>query len=94
MASKSIGKLFKTLFPIAFGIFLVVYSYSSTPATVREEILTYIKSANPWFIVASILLAILGHLSRAIRANYLLRPLGYHPSTLANFYFVMMAYYR
>ena len=93
MANKSIGKLFKTLLPIAVGVFLIVYSYLSTPEEVRKEIISYISSANPWFVAASIILALLSHLSRAIRANYLLRPLGYHPSTLANFYFVMMAYF-
>ncbi|MGB0789933.1 MAG: lysylphosphatidylglycerol synthase transmembrane domain-containing protein [Flavobacteriaceae bacterium] len=93
MANKSIGKLFKTLLPIAIGVFLIVYSYLSTPEEIRKEIISYISSANPWFVAASIILALLSHLSRAIRANYLLRPLGYHPSTLANFYFVMMAYF-
>jgi uncharacterized protein (TIRG00374 family) len=93
MANKSIGKLFKTLLPIAIGVFLIVYSYLSTPEEIRKEIISYISSANPWFVAASIILALLSHLSRAIRANYLLRPLGYHPSILANFYFVMMAYF-
>lgn len=93
MANKSIGKLFKTLLPIAIGVFLIVYSYLSTPEEIRKEIISYVSSANPWFVAASIILALLSHLSRAIRANYLLRPLGYHPSTLANFYFVMMAYF-
>ena len=93
MANKSIGKLFKTLLPIAIGVFLIVYSYLSTPEEIRKEIISYVSSANPWFVAASIILALLSHLSRAIRANYLLRPLGYHPSILANFYFVMMAYF-
>ena len=93
MANKSIGKLFKTLLPIAIGVFLIVYSYLSTPEEIRKEIISYISSANPWFVATSIILALLSHLSRAIRANYLLRPLGYHPSILANFYFVMMAYF-
>ena len=93
MANKSIGKLFKTLLPITIGVFLIVYSYLSTPEEIRKEIISYISSANPWFVAASIILALLSHLSRAIRANYLLRPLGYHPSILANFYFVMMAYF-
>ena len=93
MANKSIGKLFKTLLPIAIGVFLIVYSYLSTPEEIRKEIISYISSANPWFVAASIILALLSHLSRAIRANYLLRPLGYNPSILANFYFVMMAYF-
>jgi uncharacterized protein (TIRG00374 family) len=93
MANKSIGKLFKTLLPIAIGVFLIVYSYLSPPEEIRKEIISYISSANPWFVAASIILALLSHLSRAIRANYLLRPLGYHPSILANFYFVMMAYF-
>ena len=57
MASKSIGKLFKTLLPIALGVFLILYSYLNTPEAVRKEILTYIQSANPWFVGASILLA-------------------------------------
>lgn len=79
--------------PIGLGVFLVVYSYLSTDETIRSQIYFYIRQANPLYVGLSLLFALLSHVSRAIRWNYLLRPLGYQTPLLSSFYFVMMAYF-
>lgn len=79
--------------PIGLGVFLVVYSYLSTDEIIRSQIYFYIRQANPLYVGLSLLFALLSHVSRAIRWNYLLRPLGYQTPLLSSFYFVMMAYF-
>jgi len=90
--SKPIKKTLKTLFPIVLGVFLIWYWYSSTSATERDQILYYIKEADLFWVSVSILLGILGHVSRAIRWNYLLEPLGYKPRLSNNVLIILMAY--
>ncbi len=87
-----IKKTLKTLIPIVLGVFLVWYWYSSTSVTERDQILYYIKEANLFWVSVSILLGILGHVSRAIRWNYLLEPLGYKPKLSNNVLIILMAY--
>ena len=79
--------------PIGLGVFLVVYSYLSTDEIIRSQIYFYIRQANPLYVGLSLLFALLSHVSRAIRWNYLLHPLGYQTPLLSSFYFVMMAYF-
>lgn len=74
------------------GVFLVWYWYSSTSVPERDQILYYIKEADLFWVSASILLGILGHVSRAIRWNYLLEPLGYKPKLGNNVLIILMAY--
>lgn len=84
--------ILKTVFPIALGIFLVWYWYNSTSVAERDQILFYIREADLFWVSISILLGILGHVSRAIRWNYLLEPLGYKPKLSNNVLIILMAY--
>ncbi len=90
--NKNIKKTIKLLLPIALGVFLVCYLYSSTTAEQREEILHYIKAADPIWVGISIFIGVLSHVSRAIRWNYLLEPLGYKPSITNNVLIILTAY--
>ena len=85
-------KIIKILLPIALGVFLVWYLYNSTTPDQRTEILNYIKEANPYWVGLSIFIGILSHVSRAIRWNYLLEPLGYSPRTSNNVLIILTAY--
>ena len=89
---NKIKKTLKIILPIALGVFLVWYWYNSTSVTDREKILFYIKEADLFWVAISLLLGMLGHISRAIRWNYLLEPLGYRPSTTNNVFLILMAY--
>ncbi len=86
-------KALKTILPIAFGVFLVWYSYYKTSPENREQILFYIKEADLFWVAISVALGILGHISRAIRWNYLLEPLGYKPRLRNNALIILMAYF-
>tara|TARA_B100001250_G_scaffold345955_1_gene315602 strand:+ start:697 stop:1641 length:945 start_codon:yes stop_codon:yes gene_type:complete len=67
----------KIFLPLAFGIFLVYYSFQNTSAEDKTTILNSISKANYTFVFLSICIGILSHLSRAIRWKYLMLPLGY-----------------
>lgn len=75
------------------GLGLIGYSYFSTSAEEREQIVFYIKNVDPFWVAISLLLGILSHLSRAIRWNYLLQPLGYQPQISNNLFIVLIAYF-
>lgn len=89
----SLKNKLKTLLPIALGVFLVWYSYNSTSPEDREQILFYIKEADLFWVGISVFIGILSHISRAIRWNYLLQPLGYKPKVSNNVLIILIAYF-
>lgn len=91
--NNQLKKILKTILPIALGVFLVWYWYNSTSPSDREQILFYIKKADLFWVGISIVLGILGHISRAIRWNYLLEPLGYRPKLSNNVLIILMSYF-
>lgn len=90
---KSLKKFLKIFIPIAFGLFLVWYSYNSTTPEERKQIIHYISNASPLWVTISILIGILSHISRAIRWKYLLEPLGYRPKTVNTIFIVLISYF-
>ncbi len=91
--NQQVKKTLKTILPIALGVFLVWYWYDSTAQEDREQIVKYITEADLFWVGSSILLGILGHISRAIRWNYLLEPLGYKPRLTNNIMIILMSYF-
>ena len=91
--TNTVKKNLKTILPIALGVFLVWYSYTSKSPEDRAQILFYITEANPFYVSVSVALGILGHISRAIRWNYLLEPLGYKPKLKNNVLIILMSYF-
>jgi len=90
---KSLKKFLKIFVPIAFGLFLVWYSYNATSPEERRQIIHYISNASPFWVTVSIVLGILSHVSRAIRWNYLLEPMGYRPKIINNIFIVLISYF-
>ncbi len=78
--SKSFKKILSIALPILLGVFLLWYLYYSTTAEQRSMIWNQITNANPYWVGLSILIGVSSHVSRAIRWNYLLEPLGYKAS--------------
>ena len=72
---------------------LVAYSYLITSPEDRTQIAKYIKEANVFWILLSLGIGFLSHLSRAIRWNYLLEPMGYKPRIRNNLLLVLSAYF-
>lgn len=90
---KSLKKFLKIFVPIAFGLFLVWYSYNATTPEQRRQIIDHISNASPFWVTLSILIAILSHISRAIRWRYLLEPMGYRPKLINSILIVLISYF-
>jgi glycosyltransferase 2 family protein len=86
-------KALKLLLPIALGVFLVWYSYHITTPEDRVQIVRYIQGADKFWVGISVLIGILSHISRAIRWNFLLQPLGYKPGITNNVLIILIAYF-
>ncbi|MBT8322115.1 MAG: flippase-like domain-containing protein, partial [Eudoraea sp.] len=91
--NKKLVRFLKIILPIALGLFLVWYSYAITSETDRQQILKYTREADPFWVGISIVIGMLSHISRAIRWNYLLAPLGYRPRIMNNILIILMAYF-
>ena len=91
--TKELKKILKIILPIALGVFLVWYSYSITSEEDRTQIIRYIKEADLFWVGLSVFIGILSHISRAIRWNYLLEPMGYTPKVSNNIFIILIAYF-
>ena len=91
--NASLKKFLKIAVPILIGLGLVYYSYTSTTPEDRERIFEAIKSADPIWVFLSIFIGILSHVSRAIRWNYLLEPMGYRPKLMNNILIILTSYF-
>ncbi|WP_343488174.1 lysylphosphatidylglycerol synthase transmembrane domain-containing protein [Allomuricauda sp. d1] len=89
----SLKKTLKLIVPITLGLFLVWYSYQSTTPEEWKQILRYISNASPFWVGLSVIIGILSHISRAIRWNYMLKPLGYQPKLINNILIILAAYF-
>ncbi len=91
--NASLKKFLKIAIPILIGAGLVFYSFSSTTPEDRKKILESIQNANLFWVFMSIAIGILSHISRAIRWNYLLAPMGYKPRLVNNVLIILISYF-
>ncbi len=92
MAKKPTGIALKILLPL-LGVFLMWYSLSSMTHADRIAMWEAIKNVDPIWIIISLILATLSHLSRAYRWQFMLSPMGYQPKLHNSFAAVMIAYF-
>lgn len=71
---------------------MIWYSLSQLSPSDIQSIKTSFKTANYWWVGASLLLGILSHISRAYRWQFLLEPLGYKPRLANSIMTVLIAY--
>lgn len=85
-------KLLKITLPLAVGVFLCAYAYSQFTEEQLSQVKTTFLSANYYYIGFSVFLGFLSDFSRAIRWEFLLRPLGYRTSLLHRTMAVFIGY--
>ncbi|NER14486.1 flippase-like domain-containing protein [Leptobacterium flavescens] len=93
MEKKKFIKLLKIILPLALGVFLVWYSYTSTSEEDRQKIYRYIREADYFWVAISLFMGLLSHISRAYRWSFLLEPMGYKVKFLNNLMAVSIAYF-
>ncbi len=86
---KKILNVLKYLFFFAVGIFLFSLVYREYDL---KEFVKTLQGIKWGWIILSIVFALLSHLSRAIRWNMLIRPLGFNPKIINTFFSVMILY--
>tara|TARA_R110002049_G_scaffold22979_9_gene81546 strand:+ start:2887 stop:3852 length:966 start_codon:yes stop_codon:yes gene_type:complete len=91
--TRSLKKTLKIALPILLGVFLVWYAYYNTSSEDRKQIAHYIKQADIVWVGLSMVIGILSHISRAVRWNLLLKPLGYTPRLSSNVLIILMSYF-
>lgn len=77
--NKKIKNILFVILPIALGVFLIVYSLNHLSQEDLNSIKDSFKTADYKWVILSVVMGALSHLSRAYRWNYLLEPLGYAP---------------
>ncbi|MGB1270189.1 MAG: lysylphosphatidylglycerol synthase transmembrane domain-containing protein [Flavobacteriaceae bacterium] len=93
MTKKTFIKALKIIIPILFGVFLIWLTYNKTTPLERADVIKYIKNADYFWVLISIILGVSSHASRAYRWKFTLEPLGYTPKFLNSFMAVMIAYF-
>ncbi len=78
---------------LGIGIFLMWWQFSKMNAVQRLQFRESLLHANYYIVIPITFIAILSHISRAIRWKIMLEPMGYHPSTANTFYATMCGYF-
>lgn len=79
----------KYLFFIVLGLALLFLAFRGLE---WNDLWEELKTANYWWFLATILVAIISHIFRALRWNLLIDQMGYKTRTSTTFYAVMMGY--
>lgn len=74
------------------GVFLIWYFLSKLTDQDKTDIVNSFKTANYWWVLLSLILGILSHLSRAYRWQFVLEPLGFRPKFPNMIMTVLIAY--
>ena len=89
---KKILSVLKYIFFLGLGVFLVWWQFSKITSDQIKQFKQLLAYANYWLLIPIIILALLSHISRAVRWKILLEPMGYKPSTTKTFYSIMSGY--
>ena len=90
---KKIIAIFKYLVFLGIGIFLMWWQFSKMTPVQRLQFRDSLQHANYIVILPIILIAILSHISRAMRWKIMIEHMGYQPSTSNTFYATMCGYF-
>lgn len=90
--NRSLSKFLQIAIPLGLGIFLIWYVYQSFTPEQLAETKKYFTDAHYGFVLLSVALSVLSHLSRAYRWSFILEPLGYKTKLANNFMAISVGY--
>lgn len=90
---KKIFAVLKYLIFLGIGIFLTWWQLSKMTAVQRLQFRDSLQHANYIILIPIIIIAILSHISRAMRWKIMIEHMGYYPSTSNTFYATMCGYF-
>lgn len=91
--NKAILNFLKVGFFLSLGIFFIwLFVHNLTPEETRDIISSF-KGAEYFWILVSVTIGIMSHISRSIRWKILIETMGYSPGTRNTFFAVMIGYF-
>ncbi len=90
---KKIFAILQYLLFLGIGIFLTWWQFSRMTSLELVQFRESLIHARYVVIIPILIVALLSHISRAMRWKIMIEPLGYHPSTANTFYSVMCGYF-
>ncbi len=90
---KKIFAVLQYLLFLGIGIFLTWWQFSKMTQIERVQFRESLLHANYFIIIPVAIIALLSHLSRAMRWKIMIEPMGYHPSAANTFYATMCGYF-
>jgi glycosyltransferase 2 family protein len=88
--NKCTKEILQVIIFAAIGIVLFWYAIRGENIA---QIIKILKGANYWWVLLSLVFALLSNISRAVRWNMLIKPLGYTPRLRNTFAAVCVAYF-
>ena len=92
MRKALIGTL-KVIVPLGLGVWLVLFFYRQLDEQQRDELFIAFGQANWWWLLFSLCVGWISHLSRAWRWRYLLGHMGYNVGYWNSYNAVMTGYF-
>ena len=89
---KLLGNILKVGLPLAFGIYVIHYQYNALEPEQIETIKDSFRNANYLWVLLSVILGTLSHMSRAYRWRYTLNPINLDVGFINSFFAVMIGY--
>jgi uncharacterized protein (TIRG00374 family) len=89
---KQISKWLSILIPLILGVGIVVYQYNKFTTAQIDEIISYFKNADYFYVVLAVFIGFIGNALRAFRWKYMLDHLGYETTFQNNFMAVNIGY--
>ncbi len=91
--NKKILSVLKYIFFLGIGIFLMWWQLSKMTPLQRIQFRDSLQNANYLVLIPIVIMALLSHLSRAMRWKILIEPMGYYPSTVNALYSTLCGYF-
>lgn len=89
---SNILSFLKIAFFLGLGVLLIYVAVSNLSEEQRLDVWNSMKKADYLWLSFSMFIGALSHVSRSIRWQMVLRPMGYNPGTLNTFFAVMVGY--
>ena len=90
---NQIRKWLTVLVPLIIGISIVYYQFTTLTSEEIEKIKISFQKANYFYIFLSLVIAMIGHWSRAYRWKFALDHLGFYPKFYNSFLTVLVSYF-
>ncbi len=90
---KKVLLILKFAFFIGLGVFFIWWFQRKLTPIEKQEITNSFRSANYLWVFLAVIPGVLSHLSRSMRWQMLLKPMGYEPRLKTTFSAVMVGYF-